>query len=153
MYKALVDDQKKALQVASFPFPLEDPGLYITLGLVNMGVNVDDLEKAMDAEVEKVKKELISEQEFQKIRNQMESQFVQQNSSAVGIAEQLANYHVYFKDANLINTEIDRYMKVTREDLQRVAKKYLTKENRVVLHYLPKSAQSKPENSQIKKDN
>lgn len=101
---------------------MEDPGLYITLGLVNTGVDVADLEKAMDAEIEKVQKELISEKEFQKIRNQMESQFVQQNSSAVGIAEQLANYHVYYKDANLINTELERYMKVTREDLQRVAK-------------------------------
>jgi hypothetical protein len=79
----------------------------------------------MDAEIEKVQKELITENEFQKIRNQMESQFVLQNSSAVGIAEQLANYHVYYKDANLINTELQRYMKVTREDLQRVAKKYL----------------------------
>ncbi len=153
MYKALVDDQKKALQVASFPFSMEDPGLYITLGLVNMGVDVADLEKAMDAEIEKVQKELITEKEFQKIRNQRESQFVQQNSSAVGIAEQLANYHVYYKDANLINTELERYMKVTREDLQRVAKKYLVKENRVVLQYLPKSAQSKPDNTQLKKDN
>ncbi len=153
MYKALVDEQKIALQAASFPFSMEDPGLYLTFGIVNMGVNPDDLEKAMDAEIEKVKAELITEKEFQKIRNQMESQFVQQNSSAVGIAEQLANYHVYYKDANLINTEIDRYMKVTREDLQRVAKKYLTKENRVVLQYLPKSAQSKPDDTQIKKDN
>jgi predicted Zn-dependent peptidase len=153
MYKTLVDEQKKAFQVASFPFSLEDPGLYITFGLVNMGVDVDDLEKAMDDEIKKVQSELITEKEFQKIRNQMESQFVQQNSTTVGIAEQLANYHVYFKDANLINTEIDKYMKVTREDLQRVAKKYLVKENRVVLHYLPKSAQSKPENAQIKKDN
>jgi predicted Zn-dependent peptidase len=153
MYKALVDEQKKALQVASFPFALEDPGLYITLGIVNMGIDPTDLEKAMDAEIEKVKNELISEKEFQKIRNQMESQFVQQNSTTFGIAEQLANYHVYYKDANLINTEIDRYMKVTREDLQRVAKKYLTKENRVVLQYMPKSAQSKPDNTQIKKDN
>lgn len=153
MYKSLVDEQKKAFTVQAFPFSLEDPGLYLNFGLVNMGIDPDDLEKAMDAEIEKVKKELISEKEFQKIRNQVESQFVQQNATAVGIAEQLANYHVYYKDANLINTEIDRYMKVTREDLQRVAQKYLTRENRVVLYYLPKSAQSKPESTQIKKDN
>jgi zinc protease len=70
-----------------------------------------------------------------------------------GIAEQLANYHVYYSNSNLINTEIDRYMKVTRSDLQRVAKKYLTHENRVILHYLPKSAQNKPEGTQLKKDN
>jgi len=153
LYKALVDEQKKAFTVQSFPFSSEDPGLYLVFGLANMGVNVDDLEKAMDAEIEKVKNEMISEKEFQKIRNQVESQFVQQNASMVGIAEQLANYHVYFHDANLINTEIDRYNKVTREDLQRVAKKYLDKNNRVVLHYLPKSAQSKPEGAQIKQQN
>jgi zinc protease len=153
LYKSLVDEQKKAFTVQAFPFSSEDPGLYLTFALVNTGVNVDDLEKAMDAEMEKVKMALISEKEFEKIRNQTESQFVQQNSSAVGVAEQLANYHVYYKDANLINTELSKYMKVTREDLQRVAKKYLTKENRVVLHYLPKSAQNKPENTQLKKDN
>lgn len=152
LYKALVDEQKKAYTVQSFPFSSEDPGLYLVFGLANMGVNVDDVEKAMDAEIEKVKNELISEKEFQKVRNQVESQFVQQNATVVGIAEQLANYHVYFGDANLINTEIDRYNKVTREDLQRVAKKYLDKNNRVVLHYLPKSAQSKPESTQIQKN-
>ncbi len=153
LYKALVDEQKKAYTVQSFPFSSEDPGLYLAFGLANVGFNVDDLEKAMDAEIEKVKNEPIADKEFQKIRNQVESQFVQQNSSAVGIAEQLANYHVYFGNANLINTEIDRYMKVTPADLQRVAKKYLNKENRVVLHYLPKSAQNKPGDTQIKKDN
>ncbi|HEY5824228.1 MAG TPA: pitrilysin family protein [Cyclobacteriaceae bacterium] len=153
LYKALVDEQKKAYTVQSFPFSSEDPGLYLVFALANVGVNIDDLEKAMDTEVDRVKTELISEKEFQKIRNQVESQIVQQNSSMVGVAEQLANYYVYFGDANLINTEIDRYMKVTREDLQRVAKKYINKDNRVVLHYLPKSAQSKPNDTQIKKDN
>jgi predicted Zn-dependent peptidase len=68
----------------------------------------------------------------------VENDFVNANTKMAGIAENLANYQVYFKDANLINTEITRFMKVTREDLQKAAQKYLTKENRVVLYYLPK---------------
>ncbi|WP_040574960.1 pitrilysin family protein [Pontibacter sp. BAB1700] len=141
MPKAIVDKQQKAVAALSIPFPTEDPGLFLTYAIANMGVDVKDLEAAVDAEIELVKKELINEREFQKLRNQMESQFVQQNSTVAGRAENLANYHVYYGDANLINNEIDRYMKVTKEDIQRVANKYLTKNNRVVLHYLPKSAQ------------
>jgi predicted Zn-dependent peptidase len=68
----------------------------------------------------------------------MESEFINNYSTMAGIAENLANYHVYFGDANLINTELDRYMKVTREDILRVAKEYFRHDNRVVLYYLPK---------------
>lgn len=153
MYKSLVDEQKKAYVVQAFPFSSEDPGLYIALGLANVGVSVDELEKGMDEEIRKVQEELIPEKEFQKVRNQIESDYVQGNSSMIGIAEQLANYHVYYGDAGLINNELDRFMKITREDLQRVAKKYLTKENRVVLHYLPKSAQQQPDGAKVKSDN
>jgi zinc protease len=138
MNKAIVDQQQKAVQIGSFPFPLEDPGLFIILGIVNMGVSPADLEAAIIAEIEKVKTTEIPDAEFQKLRNKVENDFVTGNSTMAGIAQNLANYHVYFKDANLINTEIERYMKVTPADLQRVAKKYLTPENRVVLTYLPK---------------
>jgi zinc protease len=141
MPKAIVDKQQKAVAALSIPFPTEDPGLFLTYAIANMGVDVNELEQAVDVEIERVKTEPISDNEFQKLRNQMESQFVQQNSTVAGRAENLANYHVYYGDADLINNEIDRYMKVTKDDIQRVAKKYLTKNNRVVLHYLPKSAQ------------
>jgi predicted Zn-dependent peptidase len=141
-YKEIVDNQQKALQIAAIPLAAEDPGLFIAYGFANMGVNPEDLEESMNVEVEKVKNELISEREFQKVRNQIENDFVLGNSSVVGIAESLADYHVYFGDADLINTEIDNYMKVTREDIMNVAKKYLNKENRVVLYYLPKDQQT-----------
>ncbi|MBC5775766.1 insulinase family protein [Pontibacter sp. KCTC 32443] len=141
--KALVDKQQKAVAAMSIPFPTEDPGLFLTYAIANVGTDAQVLEDAMNVEIERVKTEPLSDKEFQKLRNQIESQFVQQNSTVAGRAENLANYHVYYKDANLINTEIDRYMKVTKNDIQRVAKEYLTKNNRVVLHYLPKSAQPK----------
>lgn len=139
--KALVDEQQKALFVGSFPLALEDPGANLAFGIANMGVSPEDLEAAMDAEVERVQSELIPEKEFQKLRNQVEAQFITSNSTVAGIAESLANYHIYYGDAELINTEINRYLKVTREDIQKAAKKYFTKDNRVVLYYLPKPAQ------------
>lgn len=141
-YKEIVDNQQKAVQVTAIPLAGEDPGLFIALGIANMGIEAEDLEQSMDAEIAKVRNELISEREFQKVRNQIENDFILGNSTVAGIAESLANYHVYFGDANLINTEIDRYMKVTREDLMNIANKYLTKENRVVLYYLPKDRES-----------
>ena len=128
--------------MSAIPLAGEDPGLFITLGIANMGVDAKDLEQSMDAEVEKVKTTLVTEREFQKVRNVIENDFISGNSTVVGIAESLADYHVYFGDANLINTEIERYMKVTREDLKRVANQYLTKENRVVLYYLPKEKEN-----------
>ncbi len=139
MYKEIVDKQQKGLQVGSFPLALEDPGLFLAFGITNAGVDPSDLESAMQEEFNKVRNELISESEFQKIKNQIEDDFVSSNSTVNGIAESLANYHVYFGDANLVNTELERYMKVTREDIQRVAQKYLNENNRVVLYYLPKS--------------
>lgn len=141
LYRALVDEQQKALAAANVPLPTEDPGLTVAFGIANMGVDVQTLEDAMDAEIAKVQEELISEREFQKLRNQVENNFVTSNSRVVGIAESLANYKMYFGDANLINTELDRYLAVTREDIRKAARKYLSKKNRVSLHYLPKPTQ------------
>lgn len=143
LYRALVDEQQKALFVGNFPLALEDPGISLSFGITNMGVDVYDLEKAIDAEIKKVQDELISEKEFQKLRNQVETEYVTNNSRVAGIAESLATYYMFFGDANLINTEIDRYLAVTREDIQAAAKKYLVPTNRVTLHYLPKSMEDK----------
>ena len=139
LQKSIVDEQQKAIFVGAFPFPTEDPGMALMFGVTNMGVAIDALEESINKEVEKVQNELISEDEFQKLKNQIESDMVSGNSKVEGIAENLANYFVYYGDANLINTEISRYMKVTREDIKRVANEYFRKDNRVVLHYLPKS--------------
>ena len=137
MNKILVDEKQIAVQAASFPYFLEDAGLFINLAIANMGVKPGMLENAIDSVVDGLKTTMVPEREFQKVKNQVQTAFVSANATMAGIAENLANYEVYFGDANLINTQIDNYNKVTREDILNVAKKYLNKNNRVVLYYVP----------------
>ena len=77
----------------------------------------------------------------EKIKNQIESQIVNSNTSIQNRAYNLAINYTFYKNTNLINTEIDKYLAVTKEDIKRVANMYFRDDNRVVLYYLPKSQQ------------
>jgi len=138
MYKKMVDDKKNSLQVGSFSYALEDYGAYITYALPNNDTPVDTLLKDMDEEVEKLRTTLISEAEFTKLQNQFENDFVGANSKMLGVAENLADGYTFYKNTNNINTELDVIRGITRQDIQDVVKKYLGKDQRVVLYYLPK---------------
>ena len=141
--KAIVDEQQKALAVGAFAIPNEDPGLAMMYGIANAGVKPEDLESAMLAEVDKVVNTIISDEEYQKLRNQAENDFITQNQRVQGVAENLATYYTFLGNANLINTELERYNRVTKQDLKNAAAKYFTKNNRVVVYYLPKSMEKK----------
>ena len=145
LYKSLVDDQQLAVEVAAIPLNFEAPGLAIALALPNVGVDCGTLETAMDKEIEKLQTEPIPEHEFQKLKNQVENNIVTDNSTIANRANTLARDYTYFKDANRINTDLDKYMAVTPDDLKRVANDYFRKDNRVVLYYLPKSSQKNPQ--------
>ena len=139
MYKKMVDDKKEALQVGCFNYALEDYGAYITYALPNGKFTLDSLLKDMDEEIVKLQNEPISETEFTKIRNQYENDYIGKNAKVLGVAENLADgYTFQNKNTNHINEELDEVRKVTREDIQNVAKKYLNRNQRVVVYYLPK---------------
>ncbi|MCB9345867.1 MAG: insulinase family protein [Lewinellaceae bacterium] len=142
MQKIIVDEQQKAAFAGSFPLELEDPGANICFGIANLGVDLGDLEKSMDAVISDVQQNLISAEEFQKLQNQVENDFISANNRVAGIAESLANYEMYYGDAGLINTELQRYQKVTREDIKAAAIKYFNKNSRVVLYWLPQPKKS-----------
>lgn len=136
----MVDEKKEALQVAAFNYSLEDYGSYITLALPNGATPLDTLLKDIDVEVARLQSDLISEKEYQKLLNQAENNYVSANTRAIGIAENLADgYTFHNKNTNYANEELQAIRAVTREQIREVAKKYLNKNQRVVLYYLPKS--------------
>lgn len=142
MTKELVDKQQKALAVAAIPLDLEDGGVFLMYALTNMGIEPKALESEMDGLLASVQKNGISENDFQKLQNIIENNLVSKNSSMAGIAQNLAEARVFYGGADYINQELDFYRKVKREDLQRVANQYLDINGRVVLYYMPKSAQA-----------
>ena len=139
LYKKIVDDKKMALQVGAINLSQEDYGTYILYGLPLGDVSLDDLVAEMDEEILKLKNNLISERDYQKIQNKFENNFVSSNSSFEGIANSLARYYMLYGDVNLINNEIDIYRSITREEIQSVANKYLNADQRLLLEYLPES--------------
>ena len=78
-----------------------------------------------------------TEDEVQRIKNQLEARKIRELQSVAVRADYLNQFAMYFNDPNLINTEIDRYEKVTADDIWQLGKKYLQTNNRIVLHFLP----------------
>jgi zinc protease len=138
LYKKLVDEQKQALAVQAVNLGQRDYGIYALFGLPLGDVALETLLAEMDEEIVKMQNELISERDYEKLQNQFENQFVNSNSSVQGIASSLATYYMLYGDVNLINTEIDIYKSITREEIQAAVKKYLNPNQRVEIQYLPK---------------
>ncbi|MDO6674070.1 pitrilysin family protein [Tenacibaculum sp. 1_MG-2023] len=139
LYKKLVDTKKMALQAGAINLSQEDYGTYILFALPLGNNSLQSLVKEVDEEVVKLQTNLISEKDYQKLQNKFENNFVNANSSVEGIANSLARYNVLYGDTNLINTEIDIYRSITREEIRDVAKKYLNTNQRLVMEYLPES--------------
>ena len=78
---------------------------------------------------------------LQKAKNQIETQYAGRFNSVLDKAQALASAQIFFNDPERVNTEIEKYRAVTREDVQRVARKYLTNENRTTIRYVVPSGE------------
>jgi zinc protease len=137
LYKKLVDEEKKALAVQAINLGEEDYSVFAFFA-IPMGTTTEATLRAdIDAEIKKLQTNLINEEDYQKLQNQFENQFVNANSNIQGIASSLATYHVLQGNTDLINKDIEVYRSITREDIRNVAKTYLNSNQRVIINYLP----------------
>jgi predicted Zn-dependent peptidase len=137
LYKKIVDDKKMALQIGAFSYSQEDYGMYILYGMPQGTNTSTDLVREIDEEIVKLQTELISEKDLQKLKNIYDNNYVNSNSSVEGVAENLASFYMLYGDINLINTEIEMYRSITREEIRDIAKKYLNPNQRLILDYVP----------------
>ncbi|WP_223843692.1 M16 family metallopeptidase [Blattabacterium cuenoti] len=135
--KSIVNVKQVAAYAGSFLESMEDYGLFVLYAILNTGVHLENLCEAMDEEIDLFKEQGITSYELTKQQNLFEKYFTFENYYIGGISSNLNYYATYYKNANLINEEIDTYRKVSQKEIQEVANKYLNKNNRVRLYNLP----------------
>src|SRR5262249_23700321 len=118
----------------SFAF---DPTLFNIMIRPKAGVQPEAAEKAVYEELDRVKSTLVSDAELEKAKNILLADFYRRMKTIDGKAYELGNYEVFFGDYRKLFTAADSYNKVQKEDLQRVAKKYFSDNNRTVATLVP----------------
>jgi predicted Zn-dependent peptidase len=138
LYQSLVKEKQLALQIQESSVGHRGPSLIEFLAFVKPGVDPNEIDKALAAEIERIKTEGVTEKELAKIRMRDEREDVARLNSSLTRAIEIGQYAVFFHDPNMINTFVDKVQKVTREDIQRVAKTYLVDAHKTVIITMPK---------------
>jgi zinc protease len=138
IYRKLVYETGIALTAFGGGNIIEHPNLFYTVAIVNPGQTPEAAEKAFMAELERVRTEGISEHELQQAKNQFARDYILQRESVQDKATTLAHAEVIHSDITTADGEFEIFQKMTKEDVQRVAKTYFTPENRLILHVMPK---------------
>jgi predicted Zn-dependent peptidase len=133
-YRALVRDQKIAVQVRSFSgFPGEKyPNLWAILAVPGVGKTDEQVATSIHHEIERLQKEDVSDEELARFKTRAKAKLVRSLNNNEGIATQLAEYQRLFGDWRELFRETDRLDKVTKADIRRVANQAFQKSNRTV---------------------
>jgi zinc protease len=138
-YESIVRQQQLASNVFASSTSNRGPGLFRIGAVPLAGKPVADLEKAIYAEIEKVKAGPIADFEMDKARNNWKRTMVSNVANSLSRAISLGRYALFWNDPNLINTYVDRIAAVKPAEVQRVAAKYLVEANRTVVITTPKA--------------
>jgi zinc protease len=137
LYQKLVYKDRIAVEAAGFGNFTEDPNLFWVLAVMNQGHTVAEGQKELDEIVEQIKTQPVDPRELEKAKNQTISRFILGRQTDEAKAEAVGDAAVIGKDPNLVNTELDRYLKVTAADIERACQQYFVKQHATVLLVAP----------------
>ncbi len=134
LYRRLVKELRLFTEIEAYVTGTSDDGLLILEGKLVPGANMKKAEKALDDELDKFAQSLINERELLKVKNKQESVTVFSEVNLLHRAMNLAYYEV-LGDANLINTEMDKYLAITTADVLEHSQNIFKQENSSVIYY------------------
>ena len=137
LYERLVYDEQIAVSASGAGSLIEDPNLFYVVSIVQPGSNPADSETALIDELERLKTELISDDELQRAKNQFARDYVFTRATVEQKASHLSHAAVIHDDITTADGEFDIFMNITKADVQRVARTYFTEHNRMVLTVQP----------------
>ncbi len=138
LYQSLIKEKQLFSNIECHHSGTIENGLLIIEGKLVKGVKMQDAEQAVNEEIEKIKNDLVNENELQKVKNKTESMIAFEDMSVMNRAMSLANYEL-LGDADLMNRELNNYYAITVQDLQEYSKKIFTETNCSTLYYLSKN--------------
>jgi zinc protease len=140
IYRQLVYEKQVALAASGGGNIIEDPNLFFAVAIVQPGKTPQEAVDALIAELDKLRKEPITPAELQQAKNQFARDYIFSRESVKDKANTLAHAAVIHDDIKTADDEFDIFMNITQADVQRVAQKYFTPENRLVLTIMPKGS-------------
>ena len=140
IHRKLVYETGIALAAFGVGNIIEHPNLFFAAAIVQPGKTTEEAANALIAELERLQKEPISAAELQQAKNQFARDYVFSRQSNRDKAQTLGHAAVIHDDIKTADGEFDIFMNITQADVQRVAQKYFTPENRLVLTIMPKGS-------------
>ena len=134
LYQALVKEQQLFSNIECYHFGSTDAGLLTIEGKLVKGVKMEDADKAVEAELEKIKNTLVDEKELQKVKNKTEAALAFEDMSIMNRASSLATYEL-LGNAGLINEELNKYQSITREQVCNYAQQIFDANNCSTIYY------------------
>ena len=138
LYQALVKEKQLFSHIDCSHSGSIEPGLLSIEGRLVKGVKMEDAAAAVQEEVEKIKSELVSEAELEKVKNKTESMIAFEDMTVMNRANSLAYYEL-LGNADMMNTELARYHEVTIHDLKETANEIFDESNSSTMEYFSKN--------------